>query len=313
MHIAFTNHVNLLRKNNISVKINSFGGADITHIHSLGLFALYKLLTSKRTVVSSHTLPATMVGTFKGSQYWGGIFKKYLTFFYNRADLILPFSSLIEEELKKLGVTKNMAIVANPVDTHFFKQDKQLRKKVRKRFGIKEDEFVILGAGQLIQRKGIKDFIAVAKELPFYKFVWVGGNSASLIHAGIEKSFLKKKLPKNLSLLGNFPYEEMPELFNIADILFFPSYQETQGLVIIEAAACGLPLILRDLTEYRYLYNKSYYACQTNAQFVEIIKKLKSDKKEYNKAQDLSLSLAKDFSIEEVGSKLLSYYNSLYS
>ncbi|HWY78787.1 MAG TPA: glycosyltransferase family 4 protein [Candidatus Sulfotelmatobacter sp.] len=311
MHTAFMSHIKLLRKNNIRVKINSFGKADITHIHSLGPFALYKMLTSKHIVVSTHTIPDTMIGTFRGSRYWGRLFKKYLKFFYNKADLIILFSPYMAEELKKIGINKKMAIIANPIDTSFFVPDPHLKKLVRKKFNIKEDAVVILGAGHVVKRKGIIDFVAVAKTMPEYEFFWVGGKSAGIIRAGVKKSYLKKNLSANMHFLGSFSYKEMHELYNMADILFFPSYQETQGLVIVEAAACGLPLILRDLPEYRSLYDNSYYSCRTNNEFVKAIKGLAMDKENYNEARKTSLSLAKKFSMETLGKKLLFYYTEL--
>lgn len=311
LHTAFLSNIEILRRNNITIKINSFGKADITHIHSLGFFSLYKLLTSKRTVVSSHTLPATMVGTFRGSRYWGGLFKKYLTFFYNRADVVVTFSSRIKEELQSIGIKSKIVVIPNPVDTSYFKPNNQLRRRGRKKWGLKKEAVVVIGAGRVVPRKGIKDFIIVAKELPSNTFVWVGGDSASIFQTGIEKKYLEKEIPVNVHFLGRQTYKEMPMLFAMADVLFFPSYQETQGLVIIEAAACGLPLILRDLPEYQSIYKYSYKACKTNEQFKKAIIYLATHPLGYQKARMTSLALAKKFSYKAVEDKLLSCYYSL--
>src|SRR5258706_7803830 len=98
LHTAFLTYIQLLKKTHIHVAVNSFGKADITHIHSLGPYALYKLLTSKNTVITAHTLPETFIGNFKGGQLLQGVIKKYLHFFYNSAGVVISLTEAAKEE-----------------------------------------------------------------------------------------------------------------------------------------------------------------------------------------------------------------------
>ncbi|WP_367301730.1 hypothetical protein [Listeria fleischmannii] len=63
---------------------------------------------------------------------------------------------------------------------------------MRKKYQIPLDKFVVLGVGQVQHRKGVLDFIEVAKSLPDIQFVWAGGFSFGKITSGYEE--LKKNL-----------------------------------------------------------------------------------------------------------------------
>jgi 1,2-diacylglycerol-3-alpha-glucose alpha-1,2-galactosyltransferase len=104
--------------------------------------------------------------------------------------------------------------------------------------------------------------LAVAAEFPQLTFVWVGGRPFGPFTEGIYKlnrqiEAAKKNNPR-LIFAGTFPQERMPLIYNAADILLFPRFQENSPLVPIEAGAAGLPVIFRDLPEYARLYHHSY-------------------------------------------------------
>ena len=101
MHTAFLNHIQLLKQVDVTVSINSFRKADIIHIHTVGPFALFKLLTSKHVVIHSHFLPETLVGSYRGGRLFKGIIKKYLQFLYNKGELIITFTSSIKKRTSR--------------------------------------------------------------------------------------------------------------------------------------------------------------------------------------------------------------------
>lgn len=314
IYSAFLTTVQLLKKKKLNVSINSLGKADITHIHSIGPYAWYKLFFSKHVVVSSHWVPESSLGTYIGAKLLQPFIRGYLKYFYNKADLVLALTPKARADLINLGIKTRIEVLPNPINTKIFKIDKNLRKQGRAKYQIKQHEFVILGSGQFIPRKGIEDFILLARKFPKYLFVWAGGSAAfKLINAKIKnENELIKSLPPNLILIGNVSYKEMPMVYNMADIFLFPSYQETQGLVIMEAAACGLPLVLRNLQEYNFLYGKSYISCKNLQDFSKALVKLFSDKKYYQTYHEESLKIAAKFSTDNQSDKLISYYTSLF-
>ncbi len=312
VHTAYLNHVAMLRKLNIEVVTNSLKKADVVHIETIGPLGLYKLLSSPRTVVSAHVIPASFEGSLAGAQYWLGVSKIYLRFFYNKADLVLAVAPKVKSELEKIGVRQRIEIFPNPINTLVFKRDAKLRILGRKRFGLNKDNRVILGVGQVQPRKDIEDFIKIAGQLPEFTFLWVGSKPFRGVTAGSETfDQLLSTSPKNFILFGGVPYAEMPEIYNAADIFFLPSYQENASMAIIEAASCGLPLMLRNLEGYKSLYETGYMSSSNNGEFQAQILGLFSDKDLFEKQRKESLKLANKFSYEALGNKLISYYKSL--
>ena len=313
IHTAFLNNLQMLRRNKVEFVVNSFGKADITHIHSFGPFGLYKLLTSKLIVLTTHVTPETHAGTFRTTSLGLIITRWYLKFFYNRADLIIALSPKVKNDLKKLGVNKKMVIISNPINPEVFYKDLNLGIKGRKELGYKENNFIVVGAGHLVVRKGVDDFIFLAKELPEYLFIWVGGKVADLFAAETQaQKDMITNHPPNFKITGYVPYSKMAMYYNSADALLFPSHGEIASMVIIEAAACGLPLILRDLPEYQELYNGSYIPCKNNSEFKNALKKLNSDKSFYKEMVGKSKQLVNNFSPEKLGLLLFEQYKELY-
>jgi len=311
VHTAFLNIAEMLKNKGVKVMVNSPKKADITHIHTVGPLAWYKLLTSKNTLVSAHIIPPSFVGSIVLSKYWLPEAAAYLKFFYNQADLVLAVSETVKRELQKIGVSKPLEVLPNPINNKIFKRDQNLKREGRKLLGLKEDDFVVLGVGQIQPRKGIETFIEVARNLPRFQFFWVGGRPIKNLTAGTKKlDRLIEEKPKNLHFTKEIPYEQMPRYYNLADVFFFPSYQETQGLVVIEAAAVGLPLVLRNLPEYRLLYKKGYLA-GTDKDFTAMISKLATDKDYYLQCSEGAKSLSTKFTFDILGDKLIQLYQSL--
>jgi len=308
VHAAFLAHVQMLKRLGVKLSINSLRKADVTHVHTFGPFALYKMFTSKHVVVSSHHLPELFIGSYKGSKVLYGLAKQFFRFYYNASDLVVALNNKTKNDLINLGVTTSIKVLPNAIDIHLFKKNDIYRERMRKSYSIRDGEIVILGAGYVIPRKGIDDFISISKILSNFWFVWVGGSPLKFLASEIKQKKYLQKTHEHFMVTGIIAYADMPLYYNIGDIFFFPSFQETQGLVILEAAATGLPLVLRDLPEYKYLYGKSYIACQTREEFIAAIKLLTKNEKVFRKASKDSLQLAKKFSLEAVGKKLLQYY-----
>ena len=312
VHTAYLNYATMLEENNQKVVKNSFRKADITNIHTAGPIGLFKLLTSRPTVVTAHIIPDSFVGSLIGVKYWYGLLRWYLTFFYSRANLVLAVSPKVKSELIKMGVKSKVKLFPNPIDTKLFKRDLEEREREREKLKISKDDFVVLGTGQIQTRKGITDFIETARKLPKLKFVWVGGQPFKII-TEVDKKLSEEieKKPDNLLFPGVFEYKEMPAIYNIADVFMLPSFQENAPMAIIEAASCGLPVVLRDLPEYKMLYKNGFYIGARNNDFTGVIKRLYEDKKYYDESVIEANKLATEFSFKTLGPLLIKDYQSL--
>jgi 1,2-diacylglycerol-3-alpha-glucose alpha-1,2-galactosyltransferase len=262
----------------------------------------------------AHILPDSLVGSLVGSKYWISFAKKYLIYFYNKANLIFAVSPEVKNELLKLGITAPIKSFPLSLDDHLFSANEDRREKMRAEWNIKKDEKVLIGVGQIQSRKGIVDFIEIAKKLPEYTFLWLGSIPFGNLTAQSED--LKQHLlypPSNFRLITTiFSYEDMPASYNAADIFLFPSYQETFGLVVIEAASCGLPVILRDLPVYENTFKNNYLKAKTISEFIDKIKSLMSEKT-YEEYVKKSKNIATDFSNQENSLRLATYYKHFLS
>lgn len=311
VHTAFLSTKRMLEEQGVEVTVNSFEPADITHVHTVGPYSLTHLMRDEKTVVSAHVIPDSFKGSLILNKYWGAGAESYLRFFYNKADVVLAVAPKVKDELQSIGVKSRIEVFPNPIDTSLFKKDEKLKKEIRKKHNFLPGDFIVLGVGQLQTRKGVEDFIETAKKLPKIKFVWIGGKPFGKL-TKVDKDLEKKlKSPlQNVLFLGTRSVEQMPEYYNLADVFFLPSHQENAPMAVLEAAATSLPLVLRDLPEYRLLYREGYLTSEKN-EFADIIGKLNSDSDLREKYSGEALDLAKRFSFETLGPRLLKIYREL--
>ena len=122
VHTAFIEMENLLAKQpsiNLLVNQRHARGVDITHFHTFGFFALRRLLSrhAGKKVISAHVVPDSLVGSIAGAKVWIRLFKHYLRWFYNQADLVIAVSPYTNDELIKLGIKSRITVLPNSIDT----------------------------------------------------------------------------------------------------------------------------------------------------------------------------------------------------
>ena len=177
--------------------------------------------------------------------------------------------------------------------------------------GCSDKDFVVISCGQMQTRKGTQTFIRLARELPQFKFIWVGDFAFGKITCGLaEIKTMLQQQPENLTITGLIPYAEMNGYYNLADLYCFPSFQENFPFSVVEAAACGLPLILRDITEYEDIFSAAYLPC-TEEQFKDAIVKLATDKQALARYRQKAQELAARYSFEQVNDHLLAIYQNM--
>ena len=315
---AYIEQVNLLKdgaSDIFDIKINDKNDADIIHIHSINPEFYFKMKRTKGvSVCYVHFLPHTLDGSIKLPKPIFNIFKKYVIKFYNTADNLVVVNPIFIKDLEKYNIKRDkITYIPNYVSKeNFYKLDKKRVEEVRDELGIDKDSFVVLGVGQIQTRKGVLDFVDVAKNMPDVTFVWCGGFSFGHITDGYEE--LKKVYenpPSNVKFLGIVPRDRMNLMFNMADLLFMPSYNELFPMAILEAVNIGIPLLLRDLDLYKDILFSKYLYGNNVEEFVSSIDSLRKDKRLYNKQSKLSLSISEYYSKENVLKIWINYYKSI--
>jgi 1,2-diacylglycerol-3-alpha-glucose alpha-1,2-galactosyltransferase len=310
VHTAFVQTANALERAGVDVRINSTGCTDIVHIETMGISSLFRLLRAReRAVVTAHIVPESLVGSFVLAPLWLPIGTAYMHAFYALADEVLAVSPEVDAGLRRMRLKVPVRVVPNAVDVSRFVPQDGWREEMRARAGIAEDAFVAICAGQIQPRKGIDKFIETARAMPDVQFIWVGGMPfRRLTDHYRHMRAVVAHAPDNVHFVGDVPYSEMPKWYASADCLFFPSIQETFGLAIVEAAAAGLPLVLREIPTYGPLFGEAYIS-DASESFQGCIARLRDDADHHAEYARRSVDLAAKFDTSRLAEHLLAVYS----
>src|SRR3989339_460464 len=197
----------------------------------------------KKVIMWAHVTAEDTQQVFRFTSFIFWLIKKYLTYAYGLADVVCCPSEYTKSLLVAYGLPKEKLIVqSNGVDTTRFVKD--AKKRLRAREQRKLHGVVIGTVGLAIPRKGIDDFLEVARAFPEQQFIWYGKIYSSLF----VKPF-PKQLPKNVEFTGYV--DDVVAAFHSLDVFVFLSFEENQGMAILEAAAAGLPIVVRDIPVYQ--------------------------------------------------------------
>jgi 1,2-diacylglycerol-3-alpha-glucose alpha-1,2-galactosyltransferase len=316
VHTAFMDHVELLKeKNDVEVVVNDEGTGDIFHGHTYGLYYLWKGRKYKgRRVFTAHVIPDSIKGSLPNWRLFMPFIRFGLKIIYSYADVCIAISPMVENAILNTGAKTRIVKIYNPVHTENWRRTEEKRREGRKILGVCENEFVVIGVGQLLGRKGVDDFIDISEAVPEARFVWAGGRPFGGLSEGINRINERiKNASSNFINAGQIDLEKMPLIYAAADLMLFPSYQENCPLAPVEAAACGMPVIYRDIEEYKYLYEHPYIAASGKDDFINLTRRMIYDKDYYNDGLIISEELLKQFDKKIVRKKLIEIYQTLYS
>ncbi len=215
-------------------------GLDIIHIHGLFTMAMAGLYVSRKykipKVLTYHTpaddyidyitrKPPLKKTLMKLYNFWE---KKLL----NSCDLVTVPSKSIRDRLLEKGVNEIM-VLSNGINLDFFRYKEP--ESFKKNYGIKKGK-VIGFCGRFGYEKHLEDLIEISNR--FDGQILIAGKGPATRY---YKNLAKDK--KNVKFLGFLSREELLGFYSSLDLFIFPSLAETQGLVALEAMACGVPVI----------------------------------------------------------------------
>lgn len=319
VHTAYLELTRALQaRSDCEVVVNQFlkpVSADITHIHTIGLPSLMKLLFgSGKKVVSAHVVPASLVGSIAGAHIWLPVARGYMKFFYRRADKVLAVSNTVAAILENdLGIKKSkIAVTYNTIDTSNYRTTLSDKKTARQKLEINEDAFVVVGNGQIQPRKRFDSFVSIAKKLPEITFIWIGGIPFKNIGADYKKmQQLIDNVPSNLTVTGVIELEDVKAYLQAADVFVLPAEQENHPMAVIEAAAAGLPIVLRDIPEYDDTFADDFLRCKDDDEFAKAISDLKTNDDLYAKYKQGAQAIAHRFDSKTGADQAVAIYRGL--
>jgi len=221
--------------------IETYNDYDIVHAHSHLFFStniaslVRKFNKKTPLVITSHGLipvsgPEIMYRMFLPTvAHWT----------FKNCDAVLCYT---EEQKKKLSrVTKTelnkIHVVPNGINTNMFSPYKA-----------DHDDFRILWVGRMVERKGIQELLKAFKllhsDFKETKLLLVGEGP---LREWVIDFIYKNSLEDSVELKSFVKYEDMPKIYNSCDIFVLPSHHEGVPKSVLEAMACGLPIVMTEM------------------------------------------------------------------
>lgn len=154
----------------------------------------------------------------------------------HRMVLITPSRWLADLVKQSFLAKYDVDIIHNTVNTDIFKPT---QSDFRERYGI-DDRYMVLGvASKWSERKGLQDFTRLAMDLDDRQFAVV------VVGLNREQAKAVHRIAANIiSLPRTDSQRELAEIYTAADVLLNPGVEETFGMNVAEAAACGTSAIV---------------------------------------------------------------------
>ena len=299
-----------LQLNGVDFTLDPKDDYDIVHINTLGLrshhLARKAKKAGKRVVYHAHSTEEDFRNSFIFSNALSGLVKKWLCSCYRSGDVIVTPTEYSKRLISGYGITNPIYPVSNGIDLAKYEPAAGDREAFRSRMGFSDSDKVIIAVGLYFERKGILDFVQMAKDMPDYKFVWFGKTPLYSVPHKIRKA-VRTKLP-NLTFAGYVQPDELKQAYVGCDAYIFPTHEETEGIVLLEALAAEANVIIRDIPVFDWLTDRrDCYKAKDLEDFERLIRAVTSG--ELPSLQENGRAAVAGMDIKKVGEKLLSIYN----
>lgn len=287
---------------------------DILHINTIGpnsapLIKKCRKL-GRKVVYHAHSTEEDFKNSFMLSNKIAPAFKKRLVYLYAKADHIITPTPYSKKLIEGYGIQVPIHAISNGIDLQKFNYNEENILKFKEYFDIKPNERIIISVGLFFERKGILDFIEVAKRLPQYKFIWFGHVPLYSIPKNI-RNIVTKEHPENVIFPGYISGAVLEGAYCGADAFFFPSKEETEGIVVLEALASYQQVILRDIPVFDPWMQDhvNCYKGKTVDDFIQLVEDVAE--KRLPVLKDAGRKTAEERSIPAIGKQLREVYELL--
>ncbi len=308
----------------------------VIHTHSpfsLGIFGLYEGKRIKRPIIHTyHTLlpdyayyiwdhfpnfiKQNIIDEEKAKKIAIWISREYC----NHSDLVIAPSTKIKRLLKEFGVKKPIEVLPNGIDLDKFR--KIPKNEARKDLNLPLNAVLLLFVGRLGKEKNIEFLIEVLEIIKnntdkLIYLVIVGDNPDKRVMEELKNKAKALNVYDRTIFTGYLDYDKVIKAYYASDIFVFSSITETQGLVILEAMASGLPVVaIEDDAISDFVKNGINGFLIPNNQeakkiFSEKVITLIENRDLYEKMSINALDNSKLFHIKILNKKLLSLYEDL--
>lgn len=223
---------------------------DIIHSHDPFAIGLFGLTMAKRFripyVHTYHTLYPEYVHYVWETRFTRAMAERLSREFCDQCDLVLAPSTKIERALEEWGVTAPVVTLPTGVDAvRFGSTDPRAAEALRKRLGIPASDRLLIFVGRLGLEKNVDVLIDALSHMktPGARLLLVGDGP---YRPELERRIKKLRLRDRVTFTGYLQREDVAAAYAASEVFFFASTSETQGLVVAEAMASGLPVVAVD-------------------------------------------------------------------
>ncbi|MCI8270708.1 MAG: glycosyltransferase [Erysipelotrichaceae bacterium] len=289
---------------------------DILHINTIGPSSASVIRKArqagKKIIYHAHSTEEDFRNSFMLSNQLAPLFKKHIVHLYSQADHIITPTPYSKKLLEGYGISVPIEALSNGIDIQKFSHDEDKIKKFREYFHLLPEEKVVISVGLYFDRKGILDFVEVAKALPSYKFIWFGYTPLYSIPKNIRQ-VVTKHHPDNVLFPGYVKGAVIEGAYAGADVFFFPSKEETEGIVVLEALASYQQIVLRDIPVFDpwMVHGKNCFKGCCVEDFIQLVYGVVE--KQLPSLREAGRKTAEQRSIPEVGKRLRQIYEQVLS
>lgn len=312
---ARSHQIRALETQNIEWTIDPKEKVDLIHINTILPKSRRLARRAKKqgtpVVYHAHSTVEDFRNSYVGANAVAPLFKKWLCSCYRSGDCMITPTPYSKRLIENYQIGKPIYPCSNGIDLAAYEKDAAKGADFRKRFGFKPDDKIVMSVGLWIERKGILDFVELARRMPEVQFIWFGYTSLWSVPAKVRKA-VRTKLP-NLHFPGYVDGEVLKTAYWGADCFLFPTYEETEGIVLLEALAAGQNVLVRDIPIYEEWLNdgENVYKANSLDSFEEKLRGILN--KELPDLTEKGYLVAKDRCIEAVGQRLCRIYKEAVS
>ena len=284
---------------------------DIAHCNVIGPGSVAVARHARRNevplVLHAHVTAEDFAESFRFSSRVTGPLRRYLRWFYSQADLVLCPSEYTKSNLDAYPVDAPIRPITNGVDAGRLAGHEALREEYRDRYGI--DGLNVFTVGSVFERKGLGTFCELA-EATDYGFTWFGHVDEGPHASPVVREWTSAP-PENVTFTGWV--EDIRGGYGAGDVFLLPTKDENQGIVVLEAMACGKPVVLSDIPVFREFYTdgEDCLMCSSFEEYVDALDRLAANPDLRERLGENARETAAEHSLDRVREELTDAYRSV--
>lgn len=282
---------------------------DLIHINTVFPQSYLKALKAKRkgipVVYFAHSTEEDFKDSYLLSNQTAKAFKWWLKKCYGLGDLILTPTTYSKNLLETYGLDAPIKSISNGIDLEYWQASSTEIAEFKRTYSIDDNMPTIISVGLQIKRKGIIEFVAMAKRMPEVQFIWFGKSNPNTVGKDVRDA-IKTQLP-NLTFAGYIPRDKIRIAYQSADLYVFLTHEETEGIVLLEALASKTPTLVSDLPVFGYLTDKmNIYKADGIEEYIKFSENIL--KGSWPDLSEKGYEIAQERGIEAIGEQYKAYY-----